>query len=357
MTKQTGADFSLTAVSQQAAPAPMVSVLMPTYNRAEYLEEAVQSVLGQSFRDLELIVIDDGSTDGTGELLRRLSDARLRVIRQAHAGLVAALNAGLAAARGQYVARNDSDDAWLPELLAVLVPALAARDEVGFAYGRSAGMRSDGSPSPGAWRGSAMRYPADPFRSLLYADYTATAATLYRRACIDRIGGYDAGVELSEDWDLALQVARESPVVFVDRVLARFRQHASNATALDSPHLATRMAVRRRVLDKIFARPDLPPSARRMRDIAYRNLHVGNAMQWLSIKHYGAAASALRQAYRSGGNPLATSLRALWSMTMWFGIGRSGPLANAVDALLRRARQWQRRDRRRAAPIHPDGRR
>jgi glycosyltransferase involved in cell wall biosynthesis len=329
---------------------PTVSVLLPTYNRAEYLEEAMRSVLEQSFGDLELIVIDDGSTDDSGAMLDGLRDPRLRVVHQAHAGLTAALNAGLKIARGRYIARNDSDDVWLPDLLAVLVPALAAHGAAGFVYARCAGMHADGTPST-ASRGGPLRDPADPFCSLLYADYTALLSTLYRRTAVEQVGGYDPSVEMSEDWDLALRVAREFPAVFVDRVVARFRQHAGNATALHSPDMRARLVRRRRVLDKVFACGDLPPNAQRMRPIAYRNLHLGSALQLLAARDYGAAASALAEAYRAGGNPLTTSARALWCATLWFGVGRWRPLADAAAAVLRRARRRRGADPR--LPVGP----
>ncbi|MGD9764942.1 MAG: glycosyltransferase family 2 protein [Candidatus Binatia bacterium] len=318
--------------------APLVSVLLPTYERAEFLSDSIRSVLAQSFGELELIVIDDGSTDASDRVLQSWSaDPRLRVIRQPHAGCTAALNTGLKAARGTYVARNDSDDEWLPDWLAVLVPALAAQPEAGFAYARCAGMRADGTPF-GAVRGGPMRYPDDPFRSLLFADYTTSIATLYRRACIERVGGFDPQVGPSEDWDMALRVAREFPVVFVDRVVARWREHPGNMT---SPYAAGReqaLRDRRRVLDKIFERPDVSVSARRMRAVAYRNVHIGSAMQLLSIGERRAALSALREAYAAAGQPVATSARIAWSIAWWFGVSRWPPAVRACQAVLRHTR-------------------
>src|SRR5262249_29774449 len=101
------------------SPAPRVSVLIPTWNRARYLPIAIESVLAQSFEDLEVIVIDDGSTDDTSGALAAIRDPRVRTIRGEHRGISRALNAGLAAARGELVARLDSDDMWLPDLLAL----------------------------------------------------------------------------------------------------------------------------------------------------------------------------------------------------------------------------------------------
>src|SRR5689334_15893775 len=91
----------------RSAMLPTVSVLLPMYDRAGYLPAAIESVLAQSFTDFELIVVDDGSSDGTDGVRARIDDPRLRVVRRPHAGCAAALNAGLAVARGRHIARND----------------------------------------------------------------------------------------------------------------------------------------------------------------------------------------------------------------------------------------------------------
>src|SRR5882724_2062331 len=119
---------------------PKVSVIIPTYNRAHYLGTAVNSVLSQTFSDFELIVVDDGSTDDTMRLVERFHDSRLRYIYQQHRGISAAMNAGIRAARGGYIARLDSDDIWLPDMLEVEVGVLDARPEIGLVYAKAQGM-------------------------------------------------------------------------------------------------------------------------------------------------------------------------------------------------------------------------
>jgi glycosyltransferase involved in cell wall biosynthesis len=318
-----------------------VSVLVPTYDRAGYLGASLRSVLDQTFSDLEVVVVDDGSTDGTADVLARIADPRLRVVRQPHAGCAAALNGGLAVARGRYIARNDSDDVWLPNLLSELVPVLEANPALGLVYGRCQGMRADGAPS-GATRGLPLRYPHDPFRSLLYADYTASIATVYRRSCLDLVGAYDATLVHSEDWDLVLRVARVFPVAFVDRVLARIRAHPGNATALGAVSTPARIKDRETVLDKVFARSDLAPAAWAMKPIAYRNVHIGNALQWWSISEYRRAGHSLAAALRSGANPAGTLLRAALSFGGWFGLSRYVATARLGHALLRWSRGCRR---------------
>jgi len=102
---------------------PKVSVIVPTYNRASLLGTAIESVLAQTFRDLEVVVVDDGSSDATEALVRHYeaADARVRYLAQQHRGISAAMNTGIRASRGQYIARVDSDDQWLPQLLETAV--------------------------------------------------------------------------------------------------------------------------------------------------------------------------------------------------------------------------------------------
>src|SRR5579871_501892 len=125
-----------------AAGRPRVSVIIPTYNRAALLGAAIDSVLAQTFQNFEIIVADDGSTDATGDLVRDYSarDARVRYVRLDHAGISAALNAGIRASARALIARVDSDDKWMPNLLEVTVAALDAR----YFRGGSAARRQSG---------------------------------------------------------------------------------------------------------------------------------------------------------------------------------------------------------------------
>ena len=117
---------------------PTVSVIIPTYKRAAYLKEAVESVLAQTFEDWELIVVDDGSPDNTGEIVETLRqrDHRIRYIRQSNGGWCAAQNIGVSHAKGNYIALLDNDDLWLPEKLNVQVSFMESHPEIGFCYTR-----------------------------------------------------------------------------------------------------------------------------------------------------------------------------------------------------------------------------
>jgi glycosyltransferase involved in cell wall biosynthesis len=213
---------------------PRVSVIMPAWNRASYVEQAARSVLAQTAADLELLAVDDGSTDETAAILERLAarDARLRVVRAGHGGQTAALNAGLALARGERLAFHDSDDVWRPRLLERLGAALdAAPPAVAFAYGRYRYFADGNDPED---RAKWLRYRARcregaVLRALVRSNFVARIVVLVRREAFERAGlRFDGAVGFATDWDLFLRLARAGEVRHVPEVLALARMHGGN---------------------------------------------------------------------------------------------------------------------------------
>ncbi len=290
---------------------PTVSVLMPTYNRARLLPEAIASVLAQEVTDFELLVLDDGSTDDTAEVVATIEDPRLRYIACPHRGISMTLNAGLDRARGTYVARLDSDDTWHPELLSVLLPVLEADSQLGFVYGRGRAMNEDGAPLPHV-QGIPPRYPRAPLESLLFDDCTCNVALLARREVIVEAGRFDESLTANEDWDMWLRVALRHPFRFVDRELASIRWHRDNLTGLNSAALEDVLASRRTPLDKIFEHPDLAPEVHAMKAEAYTNVALFTGQRWLHAGHWRRAAAAFGDAISTSGRPLHTFSRGLW---------------------------------------------
>ncbi len=331
---------------ESAAPDPLVTVLVPTYNRAPLLGAALRSILDQTFTDFEVIVVDDGSTDNTGETIAALRDARVRYLYQLHVGISAALNAGLRAGRGRYVARLDSDDLWLPAMLATLVPLLEQRPEVGVVYGQGQAIDDHGQRLPQV-QGTAGYFAGESLRSLVWDDCTCNVALLARHACFERVGLYDEALTGNEDWDMWLRVARHYEFAFVPQVLAYVRWHEGNFTGFGSPHFAEVLNTRTAPLDKLFDAPNLPPAVRALRSAAYTNVYLFRGQRWLHAQDFARARDEFRLALRVSDQRLTTALRIVWLATIVRVLRRSALGRSAVNALahlrrrLRADRRWR----------------
>jgi len=184
---------------------PAVSVVMTVYNGEPWVGEAVDSILAQTFEDFELVVVDDGSTDGTPDTLRRRAGPRLHVIRQRQTGQTPALNVALRQARGPLIARMDADDVALPERL--------ARQVAFFATNPSVGLLGTGSHeiSPEGKILSTDVPPVDDRairRELIRRNPFVHSAVMFRRAALDAAGPYDEGFVVAQDYDLWLRMSR-----------------------------------------------------------------------------------------------------------------------------------------------------
>lgn len=219
--------------------APLVSVIMPAYNAAPFILESVATVLSQDYPHLELIVVDDGSSDGTPELVQDL-DPRVRLLRQRNAGPAAARNRGIAEARGELLAFLDADDLWLPGKLRRQVAFLQAHPEVSIVYGGFLRWfeRPDGSfPPLPAPRGEDAPDEACEaaqsgwiYTALLMDNIVHIITALIRRRVVDEIGSFDPGLQTGEDYDFWLRASRRFQAVKLARTLAFYRMQASSTT-------------------------------------------------------------------------------------------------------------------------------
>ena len=213
-----------------------VSVLLPSYNHAAFIDEAIASVLGQTFRDLELVIVDDGSTDGSWERIERFDDGRIVRHRQENRGAHAALNRALelASPRSEYVAILNSDDAWDPHWLELALSALGRRPRAGFccALLRMIGPEEDDRT---AWRRDwyrdalqAYRASGDLEASLLHANFIMTTSNVVvRRERLDAAGGFRP-LRYVHDMDFFLRLASQSELAFVEEELVTYRNHPAN---------------------------------------------------------------------------------------------------------------------------------
>ncbi|MCB1018428.1 MAG: glycosyltransferase [Acidobacteria bacterium] len=293
---------------------PRVSVVIPTYNRRPLLAEALASVWAQTFDDLEVIVVDDGSTDDTRSYLDSLAEPRLRILAGPHRGASAATNTGIRAARGELIAHLDSDDVWLPDMLATEVAALDQDPGAGLVYARARLTDLALNPLP-VTHGLPLRFPDDAYKSMLYEDCTCHNTVVARREVFDVVGLYDETLRSSLDWDIWLRFARRRRFVFVDQVTVLYRQHEGNMRA--PARMAEVLENRTRVLDKAFAATDAPPGMSALRAMAYGNLHTECGAAYARAGQWGRAWRRFAQAFRTTDRKAFTLGR-----IAWFGLSR-----------------------------------
>jgi glycosyltransferase involved in cell wall biosynthesis len=249
-------------------PIPTISVVIPAYNSARYLPAAVESVLRQTVRDVEVVVVDDGSTDDTPAVMAGYGPP-VRYVRQPNGGVSAARNRGIAEARGRYIAFLDADDTWLPGKLEHQMAVL--RDHPGRRLCYSAFTVVDADLRPISERHS-QRAGTALEDLLLSGNVIGSICTVVcERDLFATAGGFDPALSQCADWDMWVRLARLTEFVYLDEPLVTYRQHASNmsrgARLLEQDSL--------RVLEKGFADPGLPANLRGARRRAFgRNYRV-----------------------------------------------------------------------------------
>jgi glycosyltransferase involved in cell wall biosynthesis len=198
-----------------AQSSPSVSVIIPTYNRAWCLSEAVDSVLAQDFSDFELIVVDDGSTDGTADLLAAYGND-IAVLQLEHSGVSAARNAGIATARGELIAFLDSDDIWLPKKLSTQVQFFNSHADALICQTEEMWVRNGRRVNPG----KRHRKPSGMiFEPSLELCLVSPSAVMVRKGLFQHVGFFDESLPACEDYDMWLRVSCRIPVYLIDAPL------------------------------------------------------------------------------------------------------------------------------------------
>lgn len=202
---------------------PLVSVVMPCFNAAPFVREAVDSVLSQRHPNVELIVVDDGSTDASRDILRSYGK-RLTLLEQSNRGPYPARNLGLGHVRGEFVAFLDADDWWAPDFIDRLCAPLLTAPDAALAY---CGWRNVGLAGPRGEPYVPPDYEADSktARFLRAAAPWPIHAALTRKSVLDEVGGFDTDLPTCMDYDLWLRIAMTRPIVRVPEVLAFYRHH------------------------------------------------------------------------------------------------------------------------------------
>lgn len=211
----------------------LISVVIPTYNHERFLVDAVDSALAQSYPYLEIIVVDDGSTDNTAAVMSGYGN-RVRYIRQQNRGLSGARNTGILASQGEYIALLDADDCWHVDYLRNVHATLAADRAIGAVH---TGMRFvDAAGQPQAQPGIATVPDDQMYERLLDGEFFAPSAVLVRRSVLATVGLFDLDLRASEDWEIWLRVARAYRFAGIAKPLLNYRVHGSNMSG-DPAHM------------------------------------------------------------------------------------------------------------------------
>jgi glycosyltransferase involved in cell wall biosynthesis len=292
---------------------PPVSVVIPAFNRAGTIRAAIESVLRQTWTDFELVVVDDGSTDGTLEAAAEVREPRVRLVANPrNTGAAGARNAGVAQARGTWVAFQDSDDEWLPLKLEKQMARLSAHPDFVGAY---CGLLTVGRLDPRPGERTHLRYVPNPamrqtegdiLAPLLERNMISTQTLVVRRDLFLELGGFDETTTPIEDWDFVLRLAHRGPIAFVDEPLVHQRF---------SPNSITRWAKRRRESQERMVEKNMHLFATRPQQLARQfyilagdNRKAGNLAE---------ARRFIRRARRTApGNPR------LWAMSAYVALLR-----------------------------------
>lgn len=205
----------------------LVSTVIPVYNRPHLLRDAVASVIAQSYRPIEVLIVDDGSTDDTGTIAEALAaehPQEIRVLHRANAGPGLAREAGRQAARGEFIQYLDSDDSLMPEKFALQVAGLRQNPDCGVSYGYTRHRHVDGRIEPRPWKGSGVRV-GTMFPSFLQSRWWDTPTPLYRASLCDAVGPW-TDLRLEEDWEYDCRIAAHGTKLhFCEAYVAEVRDH------------------------------------------------------------------------------------------------------------------------------------
>lgn len=268
---------------------PAVSIVIPAYNQSQYLGEAIRSALAQTRADLEVIVVDDGSTDDTAGVCESFTDPRLRYVWQANRGLSGARNTGVRESRGGFLTFLDSDDQFLPDKLERLLAAFERDPGLGLVAGQAVLIDQAGRRI-----GEVFDKPLpDDLSELLLGNPLHVGSVLLRREWQERVGPFDETLRSYEDWDLWLRLARAGcRMGWVAHPVSLYRFHQEQMTRIGAQMTVATFAV----LDKTFADPALPEQWQARRDQAYSRGYLRAAAQAYTGGEIDRAREFMREA-------------------------------------------------------------
>lgn len=269
---------------------PRVSVVIPAYNQGQFLADAISSALAQNYCHFEVIVVDDGSTDNTPDVIAGFGNSVIN-IREENKGLSAARNTGILAARGEFIGLLDADDRWTPDLLAKMLPVIESDKTVGAVYCGWRYVDERGQLLPRININTVR--PDQALAKMSFSNFLVPSGVVIRRDCFDRLGLFDTGVGACEDWDMWLRILRQYRMVGVPRALVEYRVHGENM----SSNLERMENARRAIIVKHFGAEEGDPAAwPEMQRRAYGGFHILSAS---TCFQRGAKEQGLRHVQRA----------------------------------------------------------
>lgn len=290
--------------------APVVSVIIPTYNRGWILAEAIESVMAQTFRDFELIVVDDGSIDNTPEIVAAFKDDII-FVRQKNQGVSAARNRGIHAASGRLLAFLDSDDLWLPEHLELCLKAMDENEDAGGVFTDYYKLYPGDKLVPQRMAGS--RYGCFTLKDMV-ANFSAIGAASNVMVCkrvFDEVGNFNENKDMagSEDWEMWVRISSKFRFLVLPRETVKLRVHGKNITL--RPEKIERSI--KAALDSIFSHPQIRPLVWPYRSNAYAEVNTLAAINYYAAGEMKKALYCLKTAFYL--RPLHfTNRRFLWTI-------------------------------------------
>lgn len=228
----------------------LVSVIIPSYNCEEYIGKAIDSVLQQSYNNIELIIVNDGSTDRTEDIIKKYSTS-IKYISQSNQGVSTARNTGILAADGEYISFLDSDDIWNLETLGLQLGYFVSHPDVGLVYGDMELFDHTGTLSEN-WlvRAGGPRPEGFIFQELIFQCLFQTSTVMVRREVLDDVGLFDSALPLGEDYDLWLRIAAKYKIGYIPKVLTGYRRRKGSLTASDATLKPWDIAVAEKALER-----------------------------------------------------------------------------------------------------------
>ena len=240
-----------------------VSVIIPCYNRGKYLGEAIDSVLGQTYRNIELIIVDDGSTDDSLNIARIYSD-KITILQHPNGenrGQSASINLGLRSIDGEYVAILDSDDYWILDKLEKQVTFLQDHPDIGLVYGNALMVDADGNKLFRRYGDDHQEKNIDG-SVLLDCYFSVPSNSLVRHTVYDLVGGFDESMRAAQDHDMAVRIAEVAKLGFINELMFNYRRHGAS---ISSGHASLRWQNGFRILDNALERHRYPSGVVRQR--------------------------------------------------------------------------------------------